>query len=70
MYTTYDINLYDQKSSTSIYVTEDIEGTDLIQVKASTGYYGAMDFSIGVEEAKALATAILRQVAFITSKGN
>ena len=70
MHTTYVINLYDQESNTSISVTEDGDGLNLVQVKASTDYYGAMDFSLSVDDAKALATAILRQVAFITSKGN
>ena len=66
MYTTYDVNLYSHENGkTNIRISEDGDGISMVVVKASTDYYGKMDFCMDANEAIIFAEGIIKQAKWV-----
>ena len=62
-YTTMDINIYTHEDDkTNIEISPSGDGLETICVKASTQYYGDIDFSMDLEVAEHFAKGILKQI--------
>lgn len=65
-YTNYNISIYNHSNDkTSINISEDGDGCEMVVVKADTDFYGKIDFSMDLEVAEKFARGILKQIEFI-----